>query len=79
MANCVCVQKLTVGSGGQWCSVLAEYVRHNDRTILDSCDRALAMFETELLPCESFEEFLDVVGTSPPPPPHTPPATATAA
>ena len=60
---CVCVQKLTVAGGSQWCTVLAEHVRHNDRSILDSCDAALAMFEGELLPCETFQEFLDVVGT----------------
>ncbi|XP_076455251.1 E3 ubiquitin-protein ligase UBR4-like isoform X3 [Babylonia areolata] len=55
-------KKLTLGANTLWCNVLAEYIRLNDRLILDSCDRALSMFETELLPCESFEEYLDVVG-----------------
>jgi hypothetical protein len=58
------LQKVPVGSGAQWCNTLAEYVRQNDRAILDSCDRALNMFETELLPCETFDDFLDVIGES---------------
>ena len=41
---------------------LADHIRHNDRAVLEACDKALAMFESELLPCQDFDEFLDVVG-----------------
>lgn len=58
------MQKVPTTSDSQWCSVLADYIRMNDKAVLEVCDQVLSQFEDELLPCESFDEFLDVVGES---------------
>ena len=52
-------------SDGVWAVMLADYIRANDTFLLESTDKLLAMFEEEVLPCESFHEFCDVLGTSP--------------
>ncbi|XP_015606097.1 protein purity of essence isoform X2 [Cephus cinctus] len=54
--------KVKVLSDDQWPSVLAEYIRHDDEAMLKASERVLATYRDELLPCESFEEFCDVVG-----------------
>ncbi|XP_041369615.1 E3 ubiquitin-protein ligase UBR4-like [Gigantopelta aegis] len=54
--------KVTFSSGVSWSSALAEYIRHNDRPVLDSCEKILGLYQTEMLPCESFGEFLDMIG-----------------
>ncbi|XP_032676900.1 protein purity of essence isoform X4 [Odontomachus brunneus] len=46
----------------QWPTVLAEYIRHNDETMLKASERVLAIYRDELLPCTSFEEFCDIIG-----------------
>ncbi|XP_066587252.1 E3 ubiquitin-protein ligase UBR4 [Prorops nasuta] len=55
-------KKLNVLSDEQWPSVLAEYIRHNDETMLKASERVLSVYRDELVPCSSFEEFCDVVG-----------------
>ena len=50
-------------SDGVWAVMLADYIRANDTSLLESTDKLLAMFEEEVLPCESFHEFCDVLGT----------------
>lgn len=45
-----------------WTKSLFEYIRHNDKPILEQCDQILRMYQEELLPCESFLEFVDVIG-----------------
>lgn len=49
-------------SDEQWPVILAEYIRHNDETMLKASERVLAAYRDELLPCASFEEICDVVG-----------------
>ncbi|XP_051158982.1 E3 ubiquitin-protein ligase UBR4 isoform X2 [Leptopilina boulardi] len=55
-------KKVVVSSDDQWPSILAEYIRHNDEALLKASERVLATYRDELLPCESFEEFCDVIG-----------------
>ncbi|CAB1330310.1 unnamed protein product [Coregonus sp. 'balchen'] len=47
---------------GGWSFSLAEYVRHNDMPIYEASERVLKAYQEELMPAESFSEFLDVVG-----------------
>ncbi|KAL1020637.1 hypothetical protein UPYG_G00002740 [Umbra pygmaea] len=47
---------------GGWSFSLAEYVRHNDMPIYEASERVLKAYQDELMPAESFSEFLDVVG-----------------
>lgn len=54
--------KVKVPEGGQWSKALFEFIRHNDKTMLEQCDSLLHMYQEELLPCESLSEFVDVVG-----------------
>ena len=58
----VLLQKVAMESGGSWPSTLADYIRNSDQTLIEQADRLLSMFEQELLPCESFDEYCDVVG-----------------
>uniref|UniRef100_A0A673KP75 E3 ubiquitin-protein ligase UBR4 n=1 Tax=Sinocyclocheilus rhinocerous TaxID=307959 RepID=A0A673KP75_9TELE len=52
----------TSNTEGGWSFSLAEYVRHNDMPIYEASERVLRAFQDELMPAESFSEFLDVVG-----------------
>lgn len=45
-----------------WTRCLADHIRHNDRPMLEGCDRLLSIYEEEMLPCESFTEYCDVIG-----------------
>jgi E3 ubiquitin-protein ligase UBR4 len=54
-------KKMTVESGGSWAVSLAEYIRHNDQALQDSAAQALNTLQDEVMPCESFEEFCDVL------------------
>ncbi|XP_052222057.1 E3 ubiquitin-protein ligase UBR4-like isoform X2 [Dreissena polymorpha] len=44
-----------------WPRSLADYVRNSDKAVLESCDRLLAAYQDEMLPCESLAEFADVL------------------
>ncbi|XP_036368081.1 E3 ubiquitin-protein ligase UBR4 isoform X5 [Octopus sinensis] len=59
---CFEFQKVTVGNDGSWSSAIAEHIRHNDKSLLETCDRLVASYEQEMLPCESIMEFFDVFG-----------------
>ncbi|XP_045063212.1 E3 ubiquitin-protein ligase UBR4-like isoform X2 [Coregonus clupeaformis] len=52
----------TSNTEGGWSFSLAEYVRHNDMPIYEASERVLKAYQEELMPAESFSEFLDVVG-----------------
>lgn len=52
----------TSNTEGGWSFSLAEYVRHNDMPIYEASERVLRAFQDELMPAESFSEYLDVVG-----------------
>lgn len=56
------LQKVVCGSDEQWPSVLADYIRYNDESLLKASERLLANYREELLPCASFMEFCDVCG-----------------
>jgi len=45
-----------------WSRTLADYIRHNDKTIIEACDRLLGAYQDEMLPCESLAEIADVLG-----------------
>ncbi|XP_017342515.1 E3 ubiquitin-protein ligase UBR4 isoform X1 [Ictalurus punctatus] len=51
----------TSNTEGGWSFSLAEYVRHNDMPIYEASERVLRAFQDELMPADSFAEFLDVV------------------
>ncbi len=53
---------MTVDPSGSWPVTVAEYIRHNDQILIEHAERILSTFEEELSPCESFEEYCDVVG-----------------
>ena len=50
------------GSEEQWPTALADYIRHNDESLLKSSERLMATYCDELLPCASLDEFCDVLG-----------------
>lgn len=41
---------------------MAEFVRHNDQSLIEASSKMLSMYQEELLPLASFAEFCDVVG-----------------
>ncbi|PAA59811.1 hypothetical protein BOX15_Mlig013612g1 [Macrostomum lignano] len=45
-----------------WAKCLTDYLRHNDAQVIDCCNRVLRVFEDDLLPCESIDEFFDCAG-----------------
>ena len=49
-------------AGGSWPGALADHVRQNDAQLLEDAGRLLRVYEDEMLPCESFAEFCDVLG-----------------
>ena len=59
----VFVQKCRVEPETSWSVALADYIRNNDQSLQDASKKLLAMFQDELLPCETFAEFCDVAGT----------------
>lgn len=52
------------GTDEQWPSNLADYIRHNDESLMKASERLLGIYTDELLPCTSFPEFCDVTGES---------------
>ncbi|XP_054157835.1 E3 ubiquitin-protein ligase UBR4-like [Oppia nitens] len=48
--------------GLDWPLALAEYIRNNDQSLLESGNKMLRYYEEDLLPSQSFAEFCDVCG-----------------
>merc|ERR1719412_923662 len=46
----------------EWSTALAEWIRHNDETLLKSSSRVLSTFQDDLLPATSVDEIVDVCG-----------------
>ncbi|KAG1664196.1 E3 ubiquitin-protein ligase UBR4 [Nymphon striatum] len=46
---------------GNWSPSLADFIRHNDQALMESTGRLLHIYQHEMLPCQSFAEFCDVV------------------
>ena len=59
------VQKCSIGNESSWSAALAEYIRHNDQTLQEQAKKLLSTVATEMMPCESFAEFIDVAGKFP--------------
>ncbi|XP_062622353.1 E3 ubiquitin-protein ligase UBR4-like, partial [Saccostrea cucullata] len=55
-------KKVTLSGDNTWSSAVADYIRNNDKVVIEACDKVLATYQDEILPCESFSEFCDVVG-----------------
>jgi len=53
---------LSVDAGSTWSQSLAEFIRQNDTSLQENAGKLLSLFEEEVLPCESLDEFCDVVG-----------------
>ncbi|XP_052093919.1 E3 ubiquitin-protein ligase UBR4-like [Mytilus californianus] len=55
-------KKVTVPADSNWSGTLADYIRNNDKPLIEACDKVLRGYEDELLPCESVAEVIDVLG-----------------
>jgi E3 ubiquitin-protein ligase UBR4 len=55
-------KKCVTSNENNWPTTLADYIRNNDQTLLEQSKKMLSTFEEELMPCESFSEFLDAIG-----------------
>jgi E3 ubiquitin-protein ligase UBR4 len=55
-------QKVVPSGDNSWSSAVADFIRNNDRPVIEACDRVMNTYQEEMLPCESFSEFCDVVG-----------------
>lgn len=60
--SCCFYQTISVTVEEQWPTTLADYIRHNDETLLKCSERLMATYTEELLPATSFEEMCDVLG-----------------
>ncbi|XP_067662559.1 E3 ubiquitin-protein ligase UBR4-like [Haliotis asinina] len=56
------LKKVTINTDSSWSNSLAEYIRNNDKPVLEGCDKIIRLYEGEMLPCESLAEFCDVIG-----------------
>ena len=48
-------------SGLDWPLALAEYIRNNDQTLVESANKLLRFYEEDLIPSQSFAEVCDVM------------------
>lgn len=60
--SCCFYQTISVTVEEQWPTTLADYIRHNDETLLKCSERLMATYTEELLPATSFEEMCDILG-----------------
>ncbi|CAL1532573.1 unnamed protein product [Lymnaea stagnalis] len=57
--------RVTQAEGVLWTKALFEHIRHNDKSVLEQCDQVLNVYQEEFITCQSFSEFIDVVGLLP--------------
>nr|XP_037270039.1 E3 ubiquitin-protein ligase UBR4-like [Rhipicephalus microplus] len=55
-------KRVSCSSDDGWSVALADYIRHNDQQHLELGDKLLRFFEEEVLACQSFMEYCDVMG-----------------
>ncbi|GAB6031468.1 hypothetical protein CHUAL_009237 [Chamberlinius hualienensis] len=55
-------KKLSVATESDWPTTLAEFIRKNDQELIENGDKLLKWYKDDLLPCQTFDEFWDVVG-----------------
>lgn len=53
-------QNVEVNESKNWSTSIADFIRHNDESLLKSSEKMMATFSEDFLPCTSFEEFCDV-------------------
>ena len=53
---------LPILEASEWSTALAEWIRHNDESLLKSSSRVLSTFQDDLLPATSVDEIVDVCG-----------------
>jgi hypothetical protein len=49
-------------TAAEWASALADWIRHNDDSLLKSTSKLLTTFQEDLLPATSVDEIADVCG-----------------
>lgn len=54
-------KQLAAGDSG-WPQGMLDHIRNSDETVLKGCEKILSFYQTDLLPCESISELLDVAG-----------------
>ncbi|XP_015750165.1 PREDICTED: protein purity of essence-like [Acropora digitifera] len=54
-------KQLAAGDSG-WPQGMLDHIRKSDETVLKGCEKILSFYQTDLLPCESISELLDVAG-----------------
>lgn len=54
------LQTVEVTENKSWSVSLADFIRHNDESLLKSSEKMMTTFSEDFLPCTSFEEFCDV-------------------
>lgn len=56
------LQTVEVSESKSWSVSLADYIRHNDETLLKSSEMMMNALSVDFLPCTSFEELCDAAG-----------------
>jgi E3 ubiquitin-protein ligase UBR4 len=54
--------KLNADSATSWSQALADFIRHNDQSLAETCEKLLREYQQEYLACQSFSEMIDVLG-----------------
>jgi hypothetical protein len=52
---------VTTSTTASWPETFANYIRHNDVALMESCAKVLKEFEEELMVCEDWMEIFDVL------------------
>ncbi|KAH6944608.1 hypothetical protein HPB50_004249 [Hyalomma asiaticum] len=55
-------ERVSCSTDDGWSVALADYIRHNDQQHLELGDKLLRNFEEQVLTCQSFMEYCDVMG-----------------
>jgi len=56
------LQTVEVSESKSWSVSLADFIRHNDETLLKSSEMMMNVLSVDFLPCTSFEELCDAAG-----------------
>lgn len=56
------LQTVEVSESKSWSVSLADFIRHNDETLLKSSEMMMNALSVDFLPCTSFEELCDAAG-----------------
>jgi len=56
------LQTVEVSESKSWSVSLADFIRHNDETLLKSSEMMMNALSVDFLPCTSFDELCDAAG-----------------